>query len=269
LVEIFKELSKTPPDAAIPQQAQPLRLEETPLSEQTIIHTIKLGDRKHIELFLSNAWAYGIILFAILALAGAFAMGRRFAPPVEQVQQVDVPQEFMTEAARIADTRANTPASASGQAPARLYDPATVTVGRGTGSGTGFAGSAPQGQAPGPVRTAAAGQSQPAQPLPIRALTPAPATGGDMYAVCILTYSNKGGSDKDRAAAVVKFLQDQGLPYARALTKKSGTQLVVTVGSFPTRNTPEARQLISRVVKLKYPNTDFSTAYEISIGAYQ
>jgi len=108
LFEVFRETMQAPvqPDKPRPatphapvgaaarpaggQPAAPVR----PAEEA--IHTIRLGDHRQIEIFLSNTWAYGLILFALIILSGAFVAGQRFAPAPEPAKQVIAPDEFVS-----------------------------------------------------------------------------------------------------------------------------------------------------------------------------
>jgi hypothetical protein len=196
-------------------------------------HVIRLGERRQVAITLSNGWTYGLMIFLVLLLAGAFATGRRFAPIPEPVKEVQAPDEFMAEASRVADvTRLNTPASLPAQ------------------------------PAPQPAPSYA-----PPEPAPAPPSTP-PVTGQASYALCLITYRNRADS-RQSAEDVVKFLKTQGFSDARSLVDKARGNLIVAVGSFETTAAADAKDTKVRISALSYKGTSFKDAYFTSLKNYQ
>ena len=196
-------------------------------------HVIRLGERSQVLISLSNGWTYGLLIFLILLLAGAFAMGRRFAPMPEPVKEVQAPDQFLAEAARVAEaTKANTPAELPAQP-------------------------APQ---PAPAYT-------PPPPAPAPPVT-TPVTGQTTYALCLITYRNRAETKKS-AEDLVAFLKGQGFSDARALVDKARQNIIVAVGSFETTTAAEAKDTKVRVSTLSYKGTSFKDAYFTSLRNYQ
>lgn len=241
LVEVFKELSESPPAEA----HRPARLgEDKPLTTTRAQHTLSLGDRRQVTVYLSMGWVYGIIFFLVILTALAFAMGRQFAPVREAAAAVEAPEEFVIEARQVGEvTRPNVPVGLSDETAAgrsEAEEPAGV-------SGTAEA-----------------------EPEVVEVTPVAPAiTSGNMYAVMVVTYFNRRG-DTEKAEDVVRFLTANGYENVRMLVHKESGNLVVTAGSFPTTKASEAQRVMSGIKELSYKGSKaFSTAYFTTLKGYQ
>ena len=235
LFEIFKETSAAREKPA--GEAVPFRRRE-PAAEglSGLAHTIRLGDRRQVEVFLSLGWVYGIIIFLFLALLGMFILGRTLAPAPQPVVTEEAPEDFAEEAARV---EAAVPSQPAATAPS--------TAAEGTAGGPAAAEAA-----------GAAGAVETSEP-------PVPVTSQGMYTLVVITYRNKAAL-KDRAGNVVDFLKARGETDAQVVVGKSGKWIFVIVGSFETTRSEDAQRLRERIRALSYEGDKFNTAYYIGVN---
>ena len=122
LFEIFRETKDAQKGAAV----QPGAVTERPVraAGSPAVHTVRLGDRRQVEVFLSLGWVYGIAFFVFLALVGAFVLGRRTTSAPEPVQETEAPAAFTEETRNVVSTATGAGASAGTAAPAVAATPA-------------------------------------------------------------------------------------------------------------------------------------------------
>ncbi len=237
LFEIFKETSaareKAPGDIAPHGYYEPASDGLSGLA-----HTIRLGDRRQVEVFLSLGWVYGIIIFLFLALLGMFILGRTLAPVPQPVVTEKAPESFTEEAARVGAAAPSQPAPAASSTATEgaAESPAAIEA-TGTSGGAGAVTTGP----------------------------PAPVTSQGMYTLVVITYRNKPAL-KERAGKVVDFLKARGETDAQVVVGKSGKWIFVIVGSFETTRSEDARRLQERIRALSYEGDKFSTAYYVSVN---
>jgi hypothetical protein len=236
LYEVFKEqmAAVTQP---VKKEAAVYRPEPkvSPIAADSAVHTIRLGDRREVEVFLSLAWVYGLIFFVLLLVAGAFMVGRHFAPPPEQIEAVDAPVSFAHQAETVGDVT-------------------RVAVDK---------PQPPQPAVAGPANRAAS-VSQPSGD----AAAPVEVSSGGMYTLCVLTNRNKGTA-KAGAEDVVKYLKSQGLPDVRLLSDKAHGNLVVAVGSFATKDDANIDKIKAKVKAMSYKDKGFKDAYLTTLKGYE
>jgi hypothetical protein len=235
LYEVFKEQMAAVSQPGASKEAAVFRPEPkvSPIASDMAMHTVRLGDRRQVEVFLSMTWVYGLIFFVLLLVVAAFMVGRHFAPPPEQIEAIDAPPSFATHAGEVGDAKMIVPAPerpmpAGPQAPNR---PASVT------------------QPPAPASTVEV-------------------SSGGMYTFAVSTYRSKG-TNKALADETVKALKDMGLPDVRLLNDKAHGNLVVAVGSFATKDDPEAAKLKARLAKTSYKGSVFKDVYMTTLKGYE
>lgn len=246
LFEVFRETmhkaSTAPPEAgqqpapAKPEPRlveRPARFEAEPDEPE---HVIKLGDSRQVLIVLSNSWIYGLSFFLVLILAGAFVMGRRFAPVREAPVQVDAPEALANEARRVGDVSfVNTPTVVD-QARPVAEQPTYVPV-----------------------------EAQP-QPRP----QPAPAPEAGNWTICVSTRSSPNSEQTLEAMnELVTWLKAQGFADARTLVDKPGRFRVVAVGRFDMSTSPDAKQAISKLSQLTFKGKSLRDAYFVTLKNYQ
>ena len=213
LFEIFRE-TKSPQGTGVKQEGAYVGREPAGPARTPSLHTLRLGDRRQVEVFLSLGWVYGIAFFVFLALVGAFILGRRTVPEPEPVMKIEAPEEFADETA-------------------------AVTYG--------------QRQ---PAEQPAATETSEVIP---QSETPAPVTSQGLWTLRVATYRNVS-AQRQMAEEFVAWLTEQDYD-ARIVTSSSGKSLYVTIGSFETTRSDEARNLQTKVRSLKFKNASLADAY--------
>ncbi|MHC4714764.1 MAG: SPOR domain-containing protein [Planctomycetota bacterium] len=230
LFEVFKDMKIPPPQA--PGAPLTGTVRQPPIQRSgTALHTLRLGDRTQVELFLSLGWVYGTAFFVFLALLGAFVVGRRTAPAPEPIKEVEAPAEFARETTNVV-------------------------------TDTGHAEAPPTAPADDPAGMMPAGTTDVAEP------PPAPVTSRGRYTVCVVAYRKKA-LHRQLAEEFVGWLKEQGPDFAdaRIVEGRSLNNIYVVIGSFETRTGQEAKGLQSKVRGLTYKGDTFSGAYITTIGS--
>lgn len=217
LFEIFRE-TKAAQRASEQQESAYVGREPGGQARTPSLHTLRLGDRRQVEVFLSLGWVYGIAFFLFLALVGAFILGRRTAPEPGPVAEVEAPGDFADETAALTYDQRREAAQ-----------PETET----------------------PATEAAAAASQPEAPAPV--------TSQGLYTLRVATYRNVS-AQRQMAEEFVDWLKSQDYD-ARVVTSRSGKSLYVTIGSFETTRSEEAKNLQAEVRSLKFKNTPLGDAF--------
>ena len=217
LFEIFRETKAAQGSAAQPQVPY-VTAEQRGQPRTPPLHTLRLGDRHQVEVFMSLGWVYGIAFFVFLALVGAFILGRRTAPEPEPAPPAEAPASFADEAGPVTASRP------------------------------------PAEQRESPVTAGEAPQPEPEEPE-----APAPVTTQGLYTLRVATYQNVS-AQRQQAEDFVAWLKEKGYD-AQMVVSKSGKSLYVTIGSFETTRSEEARKLLSEVRSLKYKSASFADAF--------
>jgi hypothetical protein len=231
LFEVFKDLKIPPPQAPGAPMAGAAR--QPPIQRSgTALHTLRLGDRTQVELFLSLGWVYGIAFFVFLALLGAFVVGRRTAPSPEPTKEIEAPAEFARETSNVVSD-----------------------------TGTGSTEAPPTFPAGSPSGT------PPAETADVAERPPAPVTSRGRYVVCVVAYRNKTLQRK-LAEEFRGWLKEQGPDFAdaRIVEGQGLNNIYVVTGSFETRDNQAAKDLQSRVRALTYKGDTFERAYITAVG---
>jgi hypothetical protein len=228
LFEIFKETKAAPP--GVPRPLSPFARRDAPAQTggPSVLHTFRLGDRRQVEIFLSLGWSYGLICCLFLLLVGAFIVGGWRAPPPPSAGTVEASKELIDEASRVGEV--TLPAATGGQTP-------------------------PAGEAsrqPQPPTLAGTGEAETPQPVPV--------VVQGTYTLRIATYKPTA-RERPMAEDFVDFLKNEGFSEAKLVQGKSGDWIYVTVGSYETTQSPEAKSDEAKVKKLKYKNHDFSKVF--------
>ncbi len=230
LFEVFRDMKIPPPQAPGAPLAGAGR--QPPIQRSgTALHTLRLGDRTQVELFLSLGWVYGIAFFVFLALLCAFVVGRRTAPVPEPAKEVEAPAEFARETRNVV----------------------TDAVPAETGSGS---------SAYEPTGTTPAETGDVAEP------PPEPVVSRGRYTLCVVAYRKKA-LHRQLADEFVAWLKEQGPDFAdaRVVEGQSLNNIYVVIGSFETRDNQAARDLQSKVRALTYKGDTFSGAYITTVGS--
>lgn len=252
LFEVFRETMATSAPSGTLQHRGPAGPSFTSAAEpvgraqEEPVHTIRLGDRRQVEVYLSMSWVYWLMIFAFFLLALAFMAGRKFAPVPKPVQAETAPESFIAnEASPVAKaiTRVTSPAASTG---------AAATVPAAPPADTGAA-----------VVERVVPRQEPPQ---VSAL--APVTGQGNYTLRLITYSDTPAWRK-RAEEVAKFLRDQGFKDVRVLAEKNGKRIIVALGNYATRSGPEINDDKVRLSALSYQGADFKAAYAVNLADYK
>lgn len=232
LFEIFKETKAAPSEhgaAKAPYVARGPR--ET--AAGPALHTLRLGDRPQVEVFMSLGWAYGLIIFVFMALLASFILGRRMAPKAEEVATMEAPAEFEAEAARVGEVRREAETAA---------DTPTIAVAGGAGG----------------VTLPGAGSEVEADPEAVTSPAPVPSPG--KYTLRVAYYKNTASQAK-MAKDFVAFLKSKDFEDAKVVSGRDPKNLYVTIGSYETSRGEKAQELIEKVKRLSYKGHDFSKVY--------
>jgi len=229
LFEIFREM-KSSRDAAAPQESVYIGRERAKTAGTPALHTLRLGDRHQVEVFLSLGWVYGIVFFVFLALVGAFILGRRTVGEPEPVRTVEAGEGFADETAAVTYGERREEPQAGEHAVA-----AEAAAAEEEGEG---------------VQEAAA---------------PAPVAAQGLYTLRVATYRNVAAQRK-MADDFVAWLKEQGYD-ARTVIGRNSRNLYVTIGSFETTRSDEANDLLREIRSLEYKNKSLADAFYQNVNS--
>jgi len=229
LFEIFREM-KSSQDSAAPQESVYIGREQAKTAGTPALHTLRLGDRHQVEVFLSLGWVYGIAFFVFLALVGAFILGRRTVGEPEPVTTVEAGEGFSDETAAVTyGEQAQEPRAGEGEVAAEA--------------------------------TAAEDEGEAVQ----EAAAPAPVAPQGLYTLRVATYRNVSAQRK-MADDFVDWLKEQGYD-ARTVIGGNSRNLYVTIGSFETTRSDEANDLLREIRSLEYKNKSLGDAFYQNVNS--
>jgi len=237
LYEVFKEQLAAATQTA-KKDAPVFRAEPKVVASEPAVHTLKLGDRRQVELFLSTGWTYGLIFFVLLVAFGAFALGRKFPGTTEVVEAVQAPPGAVSNLKQVGEV-------------AQLMQPMQLQGGAQQPAQVAQQQASVAGQA---------GTNTPGGTVQV--------SGAGMFTICVITYFNKGNA-RAGADEVAKFLQSKNFPDVRVLTDKSHARLIVAVGTFATKNGADLNATKAELAKTVYKTTRFDKTYVATLKGYE